>query len=1693
MKRFLKRFTTLLLILVMLLEIAPVSAFAGGGGGGGGSTPAPSVDRTASNTTLTKADIPGNAGHFMSGHVGRSESTANMQSYILAVSLGLKQDVEIDSVIITYYTDKKNESEGIPYHQVLEVNRKEGDPDINAAILEGVDALYDTSQNWPFYGSKYATFRSIVGDGVSAGSSYYTINGNRYRKNFSQYTDWAKSLVPDVDTSKFPSAFEKYGADGDNKSAFPAFSTEYIRFRLEYNLYTLVSIEFVVSKTEGPGLSGEFAINGWSLFEEKTSKSFGKTVSAGLSATNYAFMSNRLGLTFNGTPLGRSTDIANTKTNTGVVVTKNSSIKYFNKYAKVIPVDKLDNKEEFPNVKDYDIYRTDTLDGNLVTLCCTCMQEDLTDVSAPSLEIYNFEIALADVYEGGIEGFNVVKGLGENGNPLNLHDMLTADIEYVDSYGILQTLSLPVISNALLEYAVPVDANLSQGFVDAVKNGQYLSFAQQGDKLYFSVEFPGIQKINSVNLSYFNPISLNDQLAISSIAIYSNCELPNICRQNLKELEKAWREAADKARDAQKRADDYYLSIITWLPKGDQRAATKESVAERDYGYRVMLSEAQQFQVEANNKKAAWDAYAKAVGAAEQTKGYSSVQVARRDTYIKEAGELIAMSVSQDNPMIYLSTNPETIWLDNGTSAYEFAMKDVSGISSENNAIPNRLDFNDMYLVSLTTSNIGVASTVDDLYISLEYIDNQDNKQETSEILVQEAVQEYAGYVAGVVTNDVKGITGVKTNTAVDAAYYYGMNHGNTIYLLIKAKNAKQFTAVNFKMGDGEDEWQMSNLTITRVESYGKRQFVRLNATDYVSVTDDGEVDFSLNHTYKRTVTGQLMNSIDIVMLLQRKGEGRIDLVKGSTETKQERREHYEDYEYSMTYEMATTDLKFDTAVQQYEIRVKVAPNSSNSVVSDNSGSNNMFYFQLVFKNGKKSGYVLANKQLSSDGFRSGVEESFIISTNTDCGDVSAVYVIADDISSNSAPLDKLNVERIEVIKKNTNTPDKRFVAENIGWISTGYIDTSEATERKPRTESELANSFAIQYSAYMIGLEVAIAYGPYDPGVSQFEGNMTVDLYYENSAGEAKRILGIDVVNAMYDYMNKTAPISTDNKKALSDTKYMFRAEHIDRFIIDVEDCVRIKRLVFHGDPLDNTAVAFKDIKISALRSKGSLAINDEGEYYRVYSNDLSPILVAELATTPKASYQFSYGQNNLASFYLSSEEFPEFGESTNMSAMISRVPDSADDVMNLYVFLSDGTDFPEPAGNAKNRYDVLATVKYKSTVDNRVYVSTVENRKDTNSYEFQQTTIDGQKVIYKTGISAPNFSAISSINLYSNDWTKTLSADKAIIQQVRRGVVINTFDIPLPGHTFSVQNGASASSAYPATDTYNTQQIKLILSENTPSLVLTPEEEDVAVRFHYTSKAFGGGDYTSKWVFATDSGTTAIHAGSQLTFDFNEYGVGEISMIEIQCSGGVIAYIDTTDGVTGMTAVCREGNKAVTPVEVARYSFYTKGEVKLSAVIQRFNAENPLPSGNNILKNVEFAFNTMATSSVVDSAGTAPIKATITYLTSNESKMIVIDDIREYISTSNASGVFAEGKTANVSLMLPGFESIVSVKIEPKDDNPTTTARWNLESVSYHAEGVADESTHTISVKQSIAEGNPYTIEFVEKQNVITNGAIE
>lgn len=89
-----------------------------------------------------------------------------------------------------------------------------------------------------------------------------------------------------------------------------------------------------------------------------------------------------------------------------------------------------------------------------------------------------------------------------------------------------------------------------------------------------------------------------------------------------------------------------------------------------------------------------------------------------------------------------------------------------------------------------------------------------------------------------------------------------------------------------------------------------------------------------------------------------------------------------------MSYDQCTSNLGLAKVRENYTVEVQVQSGTISLLDSyGDNGSRNRFYFLLEFENGV-SGYVLANQQLSADGFRSGSTESFTVSTNYDYGEL---------------------------------------------------------------------------------------------------------------------------------------------------------------------------------------------------------------------------------------------------------------------------------------------------------------------------------------------------------------------------------------------------------------------------------------------------------------------------------------------------------------------------------------------------------------------------------------------------------------------------------------------------------------------------------------------------------------------------------
>ncbi|MDO5331884.1 MAG: hypothetical protein Q4E99_04320, partial [Bacillota bacterium] len=566
MKKFCKKVLSLILIASFVLSVAPVNIFAGGGG-----SSSSSVDTTVKKDTMitfTSGDgkFPG-APAVVSFGDGQDGST---NAYLLSVTLGRLDNVNISSIIVSYYTDN---DAVYPYKQVLEVNRQDYDSSYNSAV-NSVTFFSRNTLTYPYYGSRFSTYRYLVGSETQLGASqFYGFEDAFYQ--YQNYESSAEAVVSGIDVDTFPSPLNKVGTKED-PMPMQHNNTEYIEFIPEYNFHKLESVSFVCEKVGDEVLSGEIEIMEWALYKVKNQKT--------VNAINFAFVSDSLGLVFDGDLVYRSTEKSNEKVIEGITVAPVNVITYYTKdllpqegfsaeyedYTSVAGIaitDKEYQSKYFTNhiypdnpdkyssdsaylsavpkgqfwedsdivksgdkwLLDLDTYKSDIMGGNMQLLCCEKASGSIDKYA----DVLTFVITLADEYGAGIEQFNTAPGQSTTGyaNPLKLYDVLTATIVYKDSVGNKQQVSLPVISNAILTALVDSDeGNIesissfkNEELVQALNSGEYVQFAQQGERLTFGVTFPSVDSIESVKISYNNPNEdSDDSIAIESIAVFDN-------------------------------------------------------------------------------------------------------------------------------------------------------------------------------------------------------------------------------------------------------------------------------------------------------------------------------------------------------------------------------------------------------------------------------------------------------------------------------------------------------------------------------------------------------------------------------------------------------------------------------------------------------------------------------------------------------------------------------------------------------------------------------------------------------------------------------------------------------------------------------------------------------------------------------------------------------------------------------------------------------------------------------------------------------------------------------------------------------------------------------------------------------------------------------------------------------------------
>lgn len=983
------------------------------------------------------------------------------------------------------------------------------------------------------------------------------------------------------------------------------------------------------------------------------------------------------------------------------------------------------------------------------------------------------------------------------------------------------------------------------------------------------------------------------------------------------------------------------------------------------------------------------------------------------------------------------------------------------------------------YLVEIDTDDPARAGTEETLYLCLGYICDGIEVQSPT-IDLKDGTTEFYGYWPG------------KTG---DAAYQAGAGAGGTMRCIVTLDKVQRFTKATLSLGGAaSDDWQMKAIRIYALGGLGKRSIVweDSNISDRMITREIKDSDIRLLAQYpnaldetERQVTENGDEIIpDKVYLNSAIYEKTILFGDSSRSVIEEKpRVDWNEIRYSMSFEDTMQDLGFVNTASTYQVDVKVASNSQ-AGGADDCGSNNLFYFRLVFEGGS-SGYVLANQQLTADGFRADRVESFDISTNEDYGALEAIYILpeTDSGSDNHDPYDKLNISSITVTQKSTESLQKSWTFNNVGWVDVHLEDKraeSAIGGREGRSEAEMVNIYASPASGYSLNLVVAMTTGSYDRDIDdvnasasdenpQFVGSLvaTVEYYDQNNTIRQK---SIDVVKAMYEYNLQTPEYYNGETFASSggmtehtsrsDPDTMFRGEHTDRFFMSLTDVKQLIRMRFGASMEQGKGSALwklSDVSVFEIQKAGMLQINadDEyeysGEYKRIWSSTDDMGYTLKLMA-PETKDQLLGPQQQIPVTFNKNEYLVDKTEAKWISK-IDPVPTSNTDTLNMYVYMKEG-----PLEPPASEYNLSLQVKWKSRGSQTTYQDTIFPTEKTTITGTEGQAANHRTMFYYTGLNTPGLGAVSGFSWdYDILGSVNPHVDYAIVQHLRSGVVINTY----------IYTGSGLAQEVKRT----TQTVKLQLSPDTAETLLEKDICDLAVGFTYqtesellrceslgikssrTAENEGGSsasitgkthyEFMSTQYVKDENGNPTnalryqkVKPGMIVEIPFQEKDLGKITGLIVGKVGGLQATVDSA-------YICEYAGDTC----IGWYNFAEVTELDLTPTEIGETISQVMPVHMELITDGEARI----ASSGSTNGDAAPIRMTMTYVNSlsNLREDLVIDDIHTYMNGGFRE--IADGKyKAELDFLGRNIGAIRYITLEPYAEDASSSAMFNLYSVS-------------------------------------------
>ena len=927
------------------------------------------------------------------------------------------------------------------------------------------------------------------------------------------------------------------------------------------------------------------------------------------------------------------------------------------------------------------------------------------------------------------------------------------------------------------------------------------------------------------------------------------------------------------------------------------------------------------------------------------------------------------------------------------------------------------------YLVLMNTDDISMSGSPDNMTAKFQYVTYSGAVKETPEYDVKQANLELYGYI-------------YRSGSSCVAQYNLGTKPGQTIGFLVTLSDCDYFTSFTLKGEKSGWEYQLGSLEVWYIKSIGDRVMSEYSGS-YTDRIITRNYDLSGNYrilNYNDQSNKLFINSLSPSATINFKSGSAISTGDVDWNSIRDR----------MTYEEATQDFEFSKSRCQYTVDVEIDSNAD--AESDDSGSANKFYFQLIFKGGV-SGYVLANQQLSSDRFRVGKTESFTINTNQDYGQLVSIRIIPDDISESNDIYDKMNVKRITVTLNSSEALSTKWVISDVGWRGIDYSEEgakSTASGRMGRSEAEISHSYLVTSTGYSLNLLFAITTSSWS-GYESYSGTLTGVIGYTDMEN-TRQTKEIDVASLMCEYSNQAKEYkSNDTVHALVPNYVTQNKATTGRFIVSLSDVKSIEYIILnsYGTRVNNTW-KISDISVFQIKSLGMVNKNIYGEYQRTAETELICSLETKnyewsMPAGKASSHKFVFNENKIEI---------DMGSSTWTSA-ITRTPESETDVLNIFVFMD------AAKSDSITKYDMNGTVYYHKSSD------------ETNEYaaSFKKMNKDtANNMFYALGVSAGGASSIPQIYLKATGGNSAFArVSYVIIQQVRSGVVIDTYgykvnsNVEIPGGCTTQYYG---SMSFDGMD-YR-QTVTLQVSPNAGSVTLS-EENNLAVAIKYTSTLGNGSSvYSSRYIYLTDCEYEELKKGQVVTVTFDEAYVKDITGLTIAAIGDVTSVIE-------MATVVNEKKTDTDTYEFEKmYSFTT-------AVTPSVNPRTISPSASAQIGYIGFEITTS------DANPQLPenVQLVIHYIdNSGNAATRTITDLRSYI----VSGGIASGDTLKAEMLISGVDEFRYVEIVPSDDDSRKTTAWSVATAKATARVGAEEKSVSYSFNTTIYEDEPKNINIAD-----------